>query len=136
MNKTMDCCNNYAITLKLVFNASKSISYSSNGTQLNDFILGSSIIPKSKGFVYLGLPIGNDRYVEEFFSEKFKKKTEKSTYSSRALGLKPNALTPETISFIYKQYCQSIFKFGSENLFISKPLLGLLNVRQNIHYIN
>ena len=85
-----------------IINASKSISYSSNGTQLNDFILGSSIIPKSKGFVYLGLPTGNDRYVEEFFSEKIKK-TEKSTHSLRALGLKPNALTPETISFIYKQ---------------------------------
>ena len=71
MNKILDCCNNYAVTWKLEFNASKSISYSSNGTQLNDFILGSLIIRKSNGFVYLGLPIGNDRYVEEFFSEKF-----------------------------------------------------------------
>ena len=47
------------------------------------------------------------------------------------LGI-PKALNPRTVSFIFKQFCQSIIRFGLDNLFIKKSFINLLNVRQNI----
>ena len=85
----------------------------------------------SEGLLYLGLPIGIDDYISEYFNAKMKK-VEKAIYSLRGLGCKPNCLSPKTIAFIYKQYCQSIFKFGIETLTVSKPQLNRLNVRQNV----
>ena len=41
-------------------------------------------------------------------------------------------LAPKSIGFIYKQYCQSISKYGFENLTLDKKNLHDLNVRQNI----
>ena len=58
--------------------------------------------------------------------------SEKALYSLRVLGCKTNALSPFTIAFLYKQFCQSIFKYGLETLYIKKSFLNLLNVRQNI----
>jgi hypothetical protein len=117
MNKLLECCHRYAINWKMEFNASKSISYSIKQTNFIDFKLGDSVIPKSDGFIYLGLPIGDDIFVEKFFLEKFRK-CEKSLYSLRALGCKPNGLSPYSTSFIYKTFCQSIIKFGLENLYL------------------
>ena len=56
--------------LKLEFNALKSSSFSLVRTHLSDFSIGSTIIPSTSGFIYLGLPIRNDTYVQDFFSEK------------------------------------------------------------------
>ena len=131
MNRLLNHCYEYSCRWKLEFNASKSVSYSSDGTQVGDFELGGSNIPRSKGFIYLGLPIGGDKFTEDHFSDNFRK-CEKALYSLRVLGCKPNALSPFTIAFLYKQFCQSIFKYGLETLYIKKSFLNLLNVRQNI----
>ena len=93
--------------------------------------MNNLFIPRVKSFIYLGLPIGDTQFKETFIQDKFKK-CEKSFYSLYGLGCKPNALNPRTIAFIYKQYCQSLFKFGFENLFLSKDKLNILNKRQNI----
>ena len=96
---------------KMEFNASKSISFNYSSPLVIDFKLGTSSIPKSEGFIYLGLPIGNDGFTENFISSKFKK-CEKALYSLRSLGCKSNHLNPRSISFVYKKFCQSIIRFG------------------------
>ena len=70
---------------------------------------GNAPIPKSNAFVYLGLPIGNGKYIENYFAEKMKK-CEKAL---RFLGCKRNALDPKSIAFIYKQFCQFILHLWS-----------------------
>ena len=131
MSKLLECCCEYAIEWKLEFNALKSSSFSLVKTHLSDFTIGSTIIPSTNGFVYLGLPIGNDTYVQDFFSEKMSK-CEKSLYSLRAVGCRSNMLNPKSIAFIYKQYCQSILKFGLEHLFLKDAFINELNIRQNL----
>ena len=78
--------------------------------------MDNTLLNKEDGFIYLGLPIGNNEYKEDFIENKFKK-TERSFYSLYKLGCKPYALCPRTIAFIYKQFSQSIFKYGLEVLF-------------------
>ena len=97
MGKLLDCCCEYAKEWKLEFNASKSVSYSLQRTALSNFFLENAPIPTSNGFVYLGLPIGNDNYIENYFAEKMKK-CEKALYSLRFLGCKRNALDPKSIA--------------------------------------
>jgi hypothetical protein len=41
-------------------------------------------------------------------------------------------LNPRAIAFIFKQYCQSIIKYGLENLYLSNAFRDMLNLRQNI----
>ena len=130
MQLLLDCCLNYAAEWKLEFNASKSISYSLKKTSRSSFKLGTAYIPESSGFIYLGLPIGDVGFVEQFFMEKMSR-CERSLYSLRSIGCKTNALNPKTIAFIYKQFCQSILEFGLENLYLSRQSLNQLNVRQN-----
>ena len=89
----------YAAELKLEFNASKSISYSLKKTSRSFFKLGNSYISESSGFIYLGLPISDVGFVEQFFMEKIGR-CERSLYSSRSIGCKTNALNPKTIAFI------------------------------------
>ena len=129
MGKLLDCCCVYAKDWKLEFNANKSVSYSLQRTALSNFF--QEMHRTSNGFVYLGLPIGNDNYIENYFAEKMKK-CEKALYSLRFLGCKRNALDPKSIGFIYKQFCQSILHFGLEFCFIKTSLLRQLNTRQNI----
>ena len=132
LNRLLNTCNSYADSWKLEFNQKKSNYiafekfYKKNAVKMNNLF-----IPRVKSFIYLGLPIGDTQFKETFIQDKFKK-CEKSFYSLYGLGCKPNALNPRTIAFIYKQYCQSLFKFGFENLFLSKDKLNILNKRQNI----
>ena len=131
MNRLLVCCHEYASEWKLEFNATKSVSYSLTRTILSNFELGNVPIPTSNGFVYLGLPIGDDKFSENFFMEKMKK-CEKSLFSLRFLGCRRNALDPNTIAFIFKQFCQSTLNFGLEFCFIKNSILKCLNTRQNI----
>jgi len=131
MNILIEQCTEYADNWKLQFNPLKSNIYCSDYVNNEKFYMSGMEIPKTEGFVYLGLPIGNKKYISEFFSNKMKR-VERAFYSLRGLGCKIAGLSPEKISFIYKQYCQSIIKFGFENLFLNSSKLRELNVRQNI----
>ena len=132
LNKMLEECNTYAQNWKLKFNANKS-AYLEIGNYNNNFkiVLGNEIVPKSKCIDYLGLPLGNEVDRVEYLENKMKK-VEKAFYSLYSFGCKPNALGPYTIAYIYKQYCQSIFKYGLELIEMSKNLLNEYNVRQNI----
>ena len=81
------------------------------------------------GFIYLGLPIGNDEYKFEFFEEKMRK-IERSFYSLRGLGCKPECMNPRTIAFLYKQFSQSIIKYGFENIYLSESKIRFLKLLQ------
>ena len=93
--------------------------------------LGDNLIPRTEGFINLGLPIGNDSFIESFCLNKFRQ-CEKSLYSLRSLGCKPNSLSPKSIAFAYKQFCQSIIRFGLDNIFLKRTFINQLNVKQNI----
>ena len=125
-------CQEYAKFWKMAFNPSKSV-YMEIGKykHYNTIKMGGVIIPEVKTFIYLGLPIGDKISKNEFLEEKMSK-VEKSFYSLYGLGCKPHALNPKTISFIYKQFCQSIFKYGLENIHLNNNQLDSFNTRQNI----
>jgi len=129
MQKLLQCCEVYADRWKLSFNPSKSSCYSVMPVDY-DFILYGNCIPKSKGFVYLGLPIGGIEFVEDFYLGKMRS-CEKTLYSMKNIGCNPSRLHPVDIGFIYKQYCQSILKYGFEFIQLRKTFLDKLDLRQN-----
>jgi hypothetical protein len=59
------------------------------------------------------------------------KKVERSFYSLNGLGCKPRHLSPHSIAFVYKQYCQSIFRYGLECLYLTDKKINEYNTRQN-----
>ena len=105
---------------------------SSSGKILNANIVVKGIhIPNVQGFEYLGLPIGSNNFITEFVEEKWKK-VEKSMYSLYGLGCKPSVMNPNLVGFLYKQYCQSIFRHILDNIYIPSSLLKEFDIRQNI----
>ena len=130
MQLLLDNCLEYANDWKLSFNPSKSHSFSlkPGGCALS---LDGSLFPKSDGFVYLGLPVGNMNFVEKFYSNRMSK-CERALYSLKSIGCSPQKLHPYAIAFIFKQFCQSIFKFGLEFVYLRKTFLNSLNIRQNL----
>ena len=121
----------YAVKWKMEFNPQKSSVYSVNLKFAPIFYLGQYIIPKCESFIYLGIPIGSDSFVSEFYSDKMRR-VEKSFYSLSGLGCRKNGLNPRNIAFIFKQYCQSIVKYGLENIYLTNSRLRHLNIRQNM----
>jgi len=59
MQRLVDCCAKYAEKWKLSFNPLKSSCYSIKATK-HDFILNGDCVPRTEGFVYLGLPVGTE----------------------------------------------------------------------------
>ena len=88
-------------------------------------------IHRSDGFVYLGLPVGDINYVENFYSERMSK-CEGAFYSLKSIGCSPHKLHPHAVGFIYKQFCQSILMFGFEFVYLISSFVDQLNVRQNL----
>jgi len=130
--KMLEECHKYAQEWKLEFNASKS-AYLEFGKYNNNFTikLGEKNIPKTKSIDYLGLPLGNEIDKVNYVEKKMQK-VERSFYSLHSFGCKKNALSPYTIAYVYKQYCQSIFKYGLELIEMSKRTLKELDTRQSI----
>ena len=67
MQRLLNNCFAYSRTWKMEFNASKSIAYSLRETRAGYFYLNNMPIPPSIGFIYLGLPIGDQHFIEQFF---------------------------------------------------------------------
>ena len=134
LNLLLETCDTYAKKWKLEFNQKKSshLHFSKfKSIEYSSAKMDGVEIPKKGGIIYLGLPIGNENFKKEF-TEKIFKKCEKSFYSLYGLGCKPYALNPKSIAFLYKQFSQSLFKFGFENLYLSNSELNNFNIRQNI----
>ena len=93
--------------------------------------LGQNVIKKVDNLIHLGMPIGDRKFVEHFFCQKFRN-VEKSYYSLYGMGCRPDGLNYYTSADIYKKFCQSSFYYGLETNYISKTTLNYLNIRQNI----
>ena len=130
MQLLLDCCSMYAKDWKLSFNPNKSSWYCMKASDYV-FKLSGTPIPRTDGFVYLGLPVGDAKYVENFYSDRMTK-CEKALYSLKSIGCSPQKLHPYAIGFVYKQFCQSILKFGFEFVYLRKSFIDHLNVRQNL----
>ena len=90
-----------------------------------------SFSKKVSGFVYLGLPVGSQDYINEFLESKWKCVV-KSMYSLYGLGCKPKTMSPNLVSFLFKTYCQSIFRHVLDNIFIGETKLKEFELRQNL----
>ena len=133
VNKILQMCEFYAINNKLVFNTNKCNWYL-HGKAIIDhpnFKINNDELNKVNSLIHLGLPIGNQKHIEEFFCDKFKK-VERSLYTLYSLGCKANGLNYYLIANIYKKFCQSIFYYGLETNYIRKECLNMINTRQNI----
>ncbi len=73
--------------------------------------------------IYLGLPVGTEAFVKTFYSE-------------GPLLPQEHRLHTHVIGFIYKQYCQSIMKFGLKFVYLRKTFLSKLDIRHNIFLKN
>jgi len=82
-------------------------------------------------FFLPGTAIGGVDFVEDIYLEKMRS-CEKVLYSMKNIGCNPYKLHPLTVRFIYKQYCQSILKFGFQFVQLRRSFLSMLDVRQNI----
>ncbi len=129
----LDECVQYAKTWKMEFNSKKSNSLvvGKNRFGTHEFKIEGEILPIVDSFIYLGLPINNKFSNNDYFEDKMKK-VERSFYSLYGLGCKPRHLDPVVIGFIYKQFCQSIFRYGLECLYLTATKLHEFDIRQNI----
>ena len=124
-------CDQFAVNWKIRFNSSKSTIYCTDPGLLgeSDLSIGGGPLRKVVNFDYLGLPIGTTEYTENYFETKFRT-VEKSFYSIRRVGIHKGFWFPNTLGFIYKQYCQSIFNYGLELIHINKGQIKRLESRQ------
>ena len=106
LNMLIGVCEKFARKWKMEFNPTKSslVTFGQIFKE-NNIIMNKEAIPQKDSIIYLGFPIGDKNFVDEFIEKKFSK-VEKSFYSLYAMGCKPNGLNPKTIGFIFKQYCQ------------------------------
>ena len=133
MYELLEVCDRFTLTWKLEFNGKKSIAghFGEKTDGCVDFFIDGERIPNVKAFIHLGLPIGNVKDVFNFFDDKIKK-VERSFYSLYSIGCRPGHLSPYNIAFIFKQFCQSIFRYGLECLYLPAYKLKEFDIRQNI----
>lgn len=127
-------CEEFAYKWKIRFNPKKSVIYCSDKYSLNNkykFYIAEEEMKQVECFEYLGLPIGDNKYIDSFFERNFRS-VEKAFFAIRNIGLHKNIIEPTCLGFIFKQYCQSIINYGLEIVSISKMVLKQLDMRQNI----
>lgn len=96
-----------------------------------EFELTGAPLNRVEGFIYLGLPIGNSEFVNKYWDCKFRS-VEKAFFSIRNIGLHKGIINPICLGFIYKCYCQSIFNYGLEMVFINNKVLKECDTRQGL----
>ncbi len=133
LNKLLDICFKYSIKWKLQYNQKKSVflRFGDSSGIMSLPTMNDVPIEMQQNMIYLGLPLGDDQFIHDFFNKQMSK-CEKSLYSLYGLGCKPLCLNPKVTAFIYKQFSQSIFRHGIDMLSISATHLKQLDIRQNI----
>jgi hypothetical protein len=56
---------------------------------------------------------------------------QRSVFSLYGIGFKPKLVCPQTVAFVFKQYCQSSFRYCLDNIKIPLKKINELDVRQN-----
>ena len=134
LNILIKKCEEFAHKWKLKFNPKKSVVYCTDKDSLNQhnkFYITGEEMKHVESFEYLGLPIGDSKYIDSFIEQNFRA-VEKAFFMIRNIGLHKNIIEPTCLGFIYKQYCQSIINYGLEVVSISKTVLKQLDIRQGI----
>ena len=114
-DKILKVCEDYANNWKLILNVNKCNWYI-HGISLvktPNFMINDQLLENVSNIIHLGLPIGNQQHIEDFFNAKFRK-VERSHYSLYSLGCNKNGLNFFLISNIYKKFSQPIFYYGLE----------------------
>ena len=104
-NKILKVCEDYANKSKLIFNVNKCNRYI-HGISLvktPNFMINDQLLENVSNIIHLGLPISNQKHVEDFFNAKFRK-VEQSHYSLYSLGCNSNGLNFFLISDIKKKF--------------------------------
>ncbi|CAF1085384.1 unnamed protein product, partial [Brachionus calyciflorus] len=126
----LDIINCYSREWMIEFNSTKSayMSFSKDKFfQKYNFKLGEVTITKKEGIIYLG----DHNFVNNYLNEKMRN-VEKTMFSLYPLGCKPKHMKPSTIVYLYKQFCQSIFRYHLDIVLINMTKLKELDTRQNI----
>ena len=66
MNSLIKCCHVFSCKLKLEFNASKSISYSPNSEQVEEFVLDKSVVLRCNDFIVWAFRLETTRSSSSF----------------------------------------------------------------------
>ncbi|RNA06407.1 hypothetical protein BpHYR1_041057, partial [Brachionus plicatilis] len=114
----------YAQRWKIDFNPLKSaalVFQKGKSIMMRNFTLNGYEIPQTENVEYLGLPIGNSEFFWNFVEEKWNKE-EMSFYSLYCLGCKPKAAPPGLVGFLFKQFCQTIFRYHLDLVFVVKSV--------------
>ena len=127
-------CEEYSSRWRMKFNAGKSTHSlmacsKTEAGEKHSLSLHGKPLAYTDGFVYLGLPIGNDSYVREFIDSKFNKCT-RTFYSQSCFGCHVDGLAPRVTAFMYRTFCQPILAYCLEGAFVGERLLKVLNSRQ------
>jgi len=100
-HKILEVCESYSKIWKIDFNANKSVALIIQKKITKDcpsFKLNKAEIPIVNNTIYLGLPFGDNKFISEYFEEKWKK-VEKSFYFLYGLGCKAKMSSPDLIAF-------------------------------------
>ncbi len=128
MERLLAICDSYAKKWRMSFNPKNSSMLNVNVDQ-NKFYIGDGKIMNVNEFIYLGLPIGHQSFVKDYWRNKMRK-AELASYALSSLGAFPNLADPFCFSFLYKSLCQSIFNYGLECVQINKTMLKEFDKRQ------
>jgi hypothetical protein len=132
--KLLDKCAAYSTRWKIEFNPKKSAVLVLQKNKIVDkpkFVLNGFEIPHVQNVEYLGMPIGDYDYVMKYLEDKWKK-VEKNFYSLYGLGCKLKSAAPELVGYLYKQFCQSAFRYHLDLLYISESKIKEFEIRQNL----
>lgn len=112
--------------------AAKSTIYCTDRRKLQEtnFQINEGELMKVDNFIYLGLPIGDSKFVTSTFEKKFSA-TERAYFALRRFGLHKKWLHLTCLCFMYRKYCQSISLYGLELVTLSKASLQRINTCQN-----
>ena len=121
----LNMCGEFGRLWRINFNPTKSVIIFQNWSkndESRDFYLNGIKVQKVHSLVYLGLPIGDHVFKENYWDEKFKK-VQKALYSLNGVGCRAFGLEPKILARLYSIYCQPIFNYGIELCHIKKSKL-------------
>ena len=67
MNMFLNNCSKYVKDWKIEFNPDKSPILNLNSREKTEFSMNGRLIPECEGLIYLGLPLGDDKFNFKFF---------------------------------------------------------------------
>ena len=134
LNRLLKYCEKYSLRWRMRFNAAKSTHTAF--THRRDLErsrpraeLYGNELTYTNNFIYLGLPVGDSAYIEQFLDDKFNKCC-RAFHSLNRFGCKANGLAPKVIASIFKTYCQPIITYCVEALHVGQTKLKAYDSRQ------